>query len=49
MFVTWTLFNLALIFFGHSSMDPSLVVVNPFDPEVGSVDKADKDLLAYFR
>ncbi|GAA6065055.1 endothelin-2 [Tachysurus ichikawai] len=32
-----------------SSMDPSLVVVNPFGPEEGNVDKAKKDLLPYLR
>ncbi|XP_017336173.1 endothelin-2 [Ictalurus punctatus] len=32
-----------------SSMDPSLVIVSPLDPDVGDVDKTDKDLLTYFR
>ncbi|MCJ8749685.1 hypothetical protein PDJAM_G00179170 [Pangasius djambal] len=32
-----------------STMDPSLVVVSPLDPEVGHVDKGDKGLLTYFR
>ncbi|KAK3508326.1 hypothetical protein QTP70_021484 [Hemibagrus guttatus] len=32
-----------------SSMDSSLVVANPFDPEEGIVDKANKDLLLYLR
>ncbi|KAG7325730.1 hypothetical protein KOW79_010655 [Hemibagrus wyckioides] len=32
-----------------SSMDSSLVVVNPYDPEEGNVDKANKDLLLYLR
>lgn len=30
-------------------MDPSLVIVSPLDPDVGDVDKTDKDLLTYFR